>query len=288
MSCLTLKLRVGCPTSLTLFILFLGGCTSTLNSWQLQSPVDRFTPSLRLCDFRGKRLAIVPGNLYADWAKDEFYQLRSLPPNYTHCVAKGNLTITVNDSNKNTIGGGSRCSPEMMADMGRFCTQMGFVIVDREHVARILEEQDLETVFTGDAKKVGGILGADVILFVSVLQSPQVFFASTAEGAWGTTTDIAFQADCRWVAVEDGTELGSISLVAPSLLSFAGFRQIVATSVTDGLLVNVNFFLTDKNGTRTPIGSIDHSRLMHSADDAMESSWLGIWRSLCEDSAGSQ
>lgn len=213
---------------LLLPITLIVGCSQKLTTWQLNSPVQAYSPSQALCRYQGKRIAIVPGNAFSGRAEDSEHSFHSTTAlSYMTVSSRGELRYRVDDGPWIPIPGGTEIDPTAGAWWVAVFENMGFTVVDRTHVAAVLGEQDVRAVFSENASQVGRLVGADILAAISVHQSPSVYFASIS-GAWATLPTISQTFLVTFIAVADGTNLGSIS-GSQELWSFCGYARLEAS-----------------------------------------------------------
>lgn len=259
-----------------------GGCSQTIRTLTIQSPVDYFAPSPRLCDLVGSRVAIVPGNAFASQERDAEQTFRTAPfASYASASASasGELRYRVDDGPWYTATGGSKLPPESISRIATQLTRMGFVVIDRQHIAKVLEEQDVDAVFGETAQSVGRLLGADVVIVVSTLLTPVVYFASYS-GGYALLADTVVRADTQFIEVSTGASLGSAT-ESGSLFSFCAYKSARARAVTGALEVRIEWSLGREDGTWEKADQIDFTAILEQVARKIEAERLAQWRELC-------
>ncbi len=259
-----------------------GGCTDGINRWRLSAPADEFHPTESLCALQGKRLAIVPGRSLIGNRADKTASLNRDSRNWQTVPANGNLSIHINDGNTMQIDLIDGLQPESIAQASSFFQDLGFEVIDRSHVAKILEEHDIQAVFGKDAQRVGGILGADVLVVASLSATPIVYFAASGSGAYAAQPDFQFRAHEDFVSVRDGSYLGSWSF-SGSHLALCGHEAIEARSET-GMYNIVTFYAGDSGNRWTRVGDIDLVAGGNRFWEQRRQTWLRQWHDFCKNS----
>lgn len=257
-----------------------GGCSQTIKTFRLQSALHNFDLSPRLCDLLGSRIAIVPGNAFAHEESDAEHTFRTTPSSsYASAAASGTLRYRVDNGPWFTASGRSELPPESTATLARMLRRLGFVVVDRQNVTAVLEEQDLSAVFGEAVQSVGRLVGADVLAVTSVLLTPQMHFSSYS-GAYAFIGDILVREQIHFIEVSTGTNLGSSTWVY-SLFSICEYESVQARALTGALEVRIEWFLAQADGTWKKHKRIDFTEALQRVMAKEEAKTLAEWRELC-------
>lgn len=256
------------------------GCSAPLNRWRLPSHHPDFRGMDRLCAFRGKRVAIVPGGEFDSVVKSNEHRFSSKRRNYGTASADGTLTVAIDDGSPHVVVGGSTLPPEAISFSVRMLQEMGFVVVDRRHVRRVLEEQDIQAVFATDVRRIGELLGADILLVLSVLQTPVAYFSAGGYGDWALGYDVRSRSNEAWISVADGTYLATFSDQA-SGLALCGFTHLEARQQWGVLATETLLRLRSSDGSYVLLNDIDTSRCMQDAVDEYFAQALREWEAVC-------
>ena len=104
--------RSTCTMILSLGVLLAGGCSQTVRTLRIQSTVDNFDVSCRLCDFLGRSIAIVPGDAFRGQEVDAHQTFCTTPfSSYASAQTPGTLRYRVDDGPWLTAAGGSELPP---------------------------------------------------------------------------------------------------------------------------------------------------------------------------------
>lgn len=256
------------------------GCSVPLNRWRLPSYRPDYTGMDRLCAHRGKRVAIVPGREFDSVVKSNEHRFGSGRRNYGTASADGTLRVTIDDGSPFVVDGGSTLPPEVISYAVRMLHEMGFFVVDRQHVARVLEEQDIQAVYARDVRRIGELLGADILVVLSTLQTPVAYFSAGGYGDWALGCDMRFRTNESWISVPDGTYLATFS-ESGSTLGFCGFTHLEARQRTGLVATETELRLRANDGSYVLITDVDTSSCAKEAMDAYWTRAMREWEAVC-------
>lgn len=261
------------------------GCSAPLQSWRLPAYRPDFSGLDLLCAYRGKRVAIVPGGEFDGLVTSNRHRFSSKKRNYATVTANGTLTVTVDNGSPHVVAGGSGLPPEVLSLTVQMLQEYGFVVVDRQHVAEVLEEQDMQAVYAADVGRIGELLGADILIVLSVLQTPVAYFAAGGSGDWALGFDVRSRSYEAWISVADGTYLATFSDQA-SGLALCGSTHIEARQELGIFATETVFRVRASDGSYTLLSDVDMSGCVADAVDDLKSLALREWESACGQQRG--
>lgn len=248
-----------------------------LGSWNLVPYFYRFRPSPELCKFIGKKVAIVPAPAENSSGTIREAVFSTASPGVNE-VAGTVVRFRVNSGEPKEVRGFLTPTESIYSEVAATTREFGFVVVDRQFVSKVLEEQDIQASIAQQTGKLGSLLGADVLQIIRAKMTPKVLFAASSL-AYAYMCDMVIEVNEDIVSVHDGVHLGSTSLVT-SVFGALGYSRLEARTIGVGADERVAFFACN-NEACVPTDSIDQAREFADLGQKGREEELRKWRELC-------